>query len=270
MRRLEEGKAALLRHRFDDIEQLRRHLHMVDSSTLLFYRDPTLTLQTGSPVLVEITFQSSEQTRVLRASVLARAEGQGLWLEIPNTRFARDVHDHGILPRRGRRLGTDELVRMKRSTGSEYTVRLLDLSIGGARIGGGLPPTLGKGQTVGISIAAPEAGRAPEITRGRVVMWSRLASRKSRMSSPGRVRSKMLCGSIRISPTRFSGSSSEHVGPAGTEVGGSPAASLPAAEKTRARRYARAADDRLGERVTGVRSPGVRGRAILPEYGLRA
>src|SRR5438105_246581 len=169
MRRLEEGKAALLRHRFDDVEQLRRHLHVVDSSTLLFYRDPTLGLSTGSPVLVEIAFQSSEQTRVLRASVLARAEGQGLWLLVPNTRFARDVHDHGIQARRGRRLGTDELIRMKRSNGSEYMIRMLDLSIGGARIGGGLPPDMHKGQTVGISIAASEPGKAPEVTRGRVV-----------------------------------------------------------------------------------------------------
>ena len=142
---------------------------MVDGSTLLFYRDPTLGLSTGSLALVEIAFQSSEQTRVLRASVLARAEGQGLWLAIPNTRFARDVNDHGIRPRRGRRLGTDELVRMKRSNGSEYMIRLLDLSIGGARIGGGLPPSLEKGQTVGISIAAADPAKAPEVTRGRVV-----------------------------------------------------------------------------------------------------
>ena len=42
MRRLDERKAALLRHRFDNVEQLRRHLHVVDGSTLLFYRDPTL------------------------------------------------------------------------------------------------------------------------------------------------------------------------------------------------------------------------------------
>jgi len=169
MRRLDERKAALLRHRFDNVEQLRRHLHVVDGSTLLFYRDPTLGLSTGSLALVEIAFQSSEQTRVLRASVLARAEGQGLWLAIPNTRFARDVNDHGIRPRRGRRLGTDELVRMKRSNGSEYMIRLLDLSIGGARIGGGLPPSLEKGQTVGISIAAADPAKAPEVTRGRVV-----------------------------------------------------------------------------------------------------
>ena len=48
-------------------------------------------------------------------------------------------------------------------------VRLLDLSIGGARIGGGIPAQLVPGTVVALTIAPPEAGRAPEITRGRIV-----------------------------------------------------------------------------------------------------
>ena len=166
---MEAKKSILLRHRFDDLDQLRKHLHVVDGSTLLFFRDPSLTTTTGSPVLLEVAFQSSEQTRALRATVLARAEGQGLWLAIPNTRFARDVHERGLSTRKGRRLGTDEMVRMKCAGGGDYMVRLLDLSIGGARIGGGIPAQLGAGNVVALAIAAPEAGRAPEVTRGRIV-----------------------------------------------------------------------------------------------------
>jgi len=166
---MDAKKAILLRHRFDDVEQLRRHLHVVDGSTLLFFRDPRLTIGTGSPVLVEVAFESSEQTRSLRATVLARAEGQGLWLVVPNTRFARDVHERGLSARKGRRLGTDEMVRLKRPGGGECMVRLLDLSIGGARIGGGLPAQLAKGNVIALTIAAPESGRAPEIARGKIV-----------------------------------------------------------------------------------------------------
>ena len=48
-------------------------------------------------------------------------------------------------------------------------VRLLDLSIGGARIGGGIPAQLAPGTVVALTVAPPEAGRAPEVTRGRIV-----------------------------------------------------------------------------------------------------
>src|SRR5207253_7503843 len=80
---MDAKKTILLRHRFDDVEQLRRHLHEVDGSTLLFFRDPTLSAPTGAGALVELAFESSEQTRVLRATVLARAEKQGLWSPFP-------------------------------------------------------------------------------------------------------------------------------------------------------------------------------------------
>ncbi len=165
---MEAKKAILLRHRFDDVEQLRRHLHVVDGTTLLFFRDPHLDVPTGAQALLELAFESSEQTRVLKAIVLARTD-QGLWLAVPNTRFARDVHERGLSPRKGRRLGVDESVRLKRAGGGDYMVRLLDLSIGGARIGGGLPAQLAPGNVVALTIAPPETGRAPEITRGRIV-----------------------------------------------------------------------------------------------------
>jgi len=166
---MDAKKTILLRHRFDDVDQLRRHLHEVDGSTLLFFRDPLLSASTGANALLELAFESSEQTRVLRATVLARAEGQGLWLAVPNTRFAREVRERGLSPRKGRRLAVDESIRLKRVGGSEYMVRLFDISMGGARIGGGLPGQLVRGNAVVLTLPAPEGGRAPEVTRGQVV-----------------------------------------------------------------------------------------------------
>src|SRR5437868_5769744 len=166
---MDAKKTILLRHRFDDVEQLRRHLHEVDGSTLLFFRDPTLSAPTGAGALVELAFESSEQTRVLRATVLARAEKQGLWLAVPNTRFAREVRERGLSTRKERRLGVDESVRLKRIGGAEYMVRLLDISMGGARIGGGLPAQLACGNLVQLTLPAPDSGRAPEVTRGKIV-----------------------------------------------------------------------------------------------------
>src|SRR5438874_7524046 len=164
-------KTVVLRHRFDDVEQLRRHLHEVDGGTLLFFRDPRLALPDGANALVELAFESSEQTRVLRASVLARAEGQGVWLAVPNTRFAREVRERGLQTRKGRRLGADESIRLKRADGLEYMVRLFDISIGGARIGGGLPAQLVVGSAVALTLPPSESGRAPEITRGKIA-WT--------------------------------------------------------------------------------------------------
>ena len=39
-----KAKAILLRHRYDNLEQLRRHLHVVDGATLIFFRDPKLSV----------------------------------------------------------------------------------------------------------------------------------------------------------------------------------------------------------------------------------
>jgi len=56
---------------------------------------------------VEIVFDTTEETRVVRTTMLARAEGLGLWLAMPNTRFAREVKESGLVARKGRRVGSD-------------------------------------------------------------------------------------------------------------------------------------------------------------------
>jgi hypothetical protein len=163
--------STLLRHRFSSVEQLKAHLHAVDGRSVLFFRDPTLMIAPGAPVLLEILFAQSEQTRVVRSTLVARTEGQGSWLAMPNTRFARDVQDRGLVQRRWRRVGTDRPMRARWPDGSEQMVTLLDLSIAGARIGGGLSRGLEPGCEVDLRLASAEVGLSPDLGRATVV-WS--------------------------------------------------------------------------------------------------
>jgi hypothetical protein len=160
-------KAALLRLRFPSLDQLRAHLHVEDNATLLFLRDPALDLPGGAPALLEIAFDTIAETRMVRTMALARVEGLGLWLAMPNARFARDVKERGLIPRKGRRIGTDRSLKLKREDGSEYMVLMLDMSLAGVRIGGGLPP-LGPGELVTLRLASPEAGEPAQLGRGRI------------------------------------------------------------------------------------------------------
>jgi hypothetical protein len=161
-------KAALLRLRFPSIEQLRAHLHVEDNATLLFLRDPALDLPGGSPALLEIAFDATAETRVVRTTALARVNGLGLWLAMPNARFARDVNERGLIPRKGRRIGIDRSLKLKRDDDSEYMVLMLDMSIAGVRIGGGVPAQIATGETVSLRLASPEAGEPPQLGRGRI------------------------------------------------------------------------------------------------------
>jgi hypothetical protein len=164
----QQKRAVLLRQRFDAAEQMRKHLHVVEGTTLFFFRAPSLELAIGATVLLEFCLETSDQTRLLRGSVLARAEELGWWLQFPSTRFARDIEAQGLVSRRGRRVGTDRLVRLRRGR-NEYLGMMLDVSQGGARIGGGLPPGLATGEEMDIVLAAPERGEPPELGRAKVV-----------------------------------------------------------------------------------------------------
>jgi hypothetical protein len=159
-----------LRLRFASVDQLRAHLHVEDNATLLFFRD-ALDLAAGTNALIEMVFDNSEETRVVRTAVLARAEGMGLWLAVPDARFAREVKERGLLPRRGRRLGVDRFLRLRRESGAESMVNLVDVSLAGARIGGGVPASLAPGDRVDLKLASTEVGETPEIGQARVV-WA--------------------------------------------------------------------------------------------------
>jgi hypothetical protein len=164
-----DRRSVMLRQRFESIEQLKAHLHVADGRSLLFFRDPGLNLAAGALVLVELVFANSEQTRVVRANLVARSEAQGSWLATGNARFAREVRESGLVPRRGRRLGADLPLRIRRLDGSEHLVTLLDLSISGAHIGGGLPRSLARQSEMDLRLACNELGQTPELGRAKVV-----------------------------------------------------------------------------------------------------
>lgn len=163
-----QSKTTLLRLRFASLDQLRAHLHVQDNATVLFFRDPALELAAGAPALLEMVFDSSEQTRVVRTAALARVEGMGLWLMMPHARFAREVRERGLVPRRARRLGADRFVRMRREQGTDHLVQMQDVSLGGARLSGGIPASLAVNEDVTLKLASPEPGETPELGSARV------------------------------------------------------------------------------------------------------
>jgi PilZ domain len=158
----------LLRQRFAALAQFRAHLQTMDGSTLLFFRDPATSLAIGAEALLEIAFDNSEDTWVVRAKVVVRAEGQGLWLVVPTARFAREALEGDLVVRKGRRLGAEKVLRLRRQSGSQYLVMLADLSLGGARISG-VPPGLARDDLVEIALAAPQPGEPVDPIAARVV-----------------------------------------------------------------------------------------------------
>lgn len=160
-------KTTLLRQRFATVAQLRAHLRAMDGSTLLFFRDPSAGLAIGAEALLEIAFDNSEDTWVVRAKVLVRAEGQGLWFAVPNAHFARETREGDLVVRKGRRLGAERVMRLRRQSGGQHLVMLADLSLGGARISG-VPPGLGRDDLVEIALATPQAGEPSDPIAARV------------------------------------------------------------------------------------------------------
>ena len=127
----------LLRHRFETITELQKHLHALEGRSFLFFRSEGLSLAGGARVLLEVSFNSNEQQTLLRGAVLGRVEGAlpGLWLEFPDTRLLKKADEGGIVARKQRRVGCDVLIEV-RKPGSPSLGRLVDLSIGGARLAG--------------------------------------------------------------------------------------------------------------------------------------
>ena len=139
----------------------------MEGSTLLFFRDPSAPLAIGAEALLELAFDNSEDTWVVRAKVLARAEGQGLWLAVPTARFASEMREDGLVARKGRRLGAERVVCLRRQSGAKHLVMLADLSLGGARISG-VPPGLTRHDLVEITLATPQPGEPMDPIAARV------------------------------------------------------------------------------------------------------
>ena len=136
---MEARAATLLRSRFDSPAQLGKHLHIVNERTLFFFRATPKDVIVGGRIALEISFQSSEQIIVMRGTARSQTMGlqPGLWLEFPDTgRLARRTEDPaGLTNRKQRRIGCDTLVEVRLGAASTLT-RMLDVSMGGARLAG--------------------------------------------------------------------------------------------------------------------------------------
>ncbi len=121
----------LLRHRFETLAQVREHLHVHDGRSLFYFRETALKAEGGDRALLEIT--TPEQQMLLRGVVVSR-DISGFWLDLPDGRLARRLVEGGLAQRRQRRVPMDLLVELKSRT--SRVGRLLDVSMGGARLGG--------------------------------------------------------------------------------------------------------------------------------------
>ena len=121
----------LLRHRFETLAQVREHLHVQDGRSLFYFRDTNLNAQGGDRALLEIS--TSEQQMLLRGAVVSR-DLSGFWLDFPDGRLARRLGEGALSQRRQRRVPMDLLVDLRSRT--SRVGRILDVSMGGARVGG--------------------------------------------------------------------------------------------------------------------------------------
>lgn len=133
---------SMIRYRFETFDQLVRHLHTVENTTLVFVPDERRQPLSGRAVLELQIGETHEQT-VVRGEVVARSEGSmpGAWLQLGDTRLARHLTlRRAFAARREQRLSADHVVQLTAESGSQL-VQLLDVSASGARIRGsrGLP-----------------------------------------------------------------------------------------------------------------------------------
>jgi hypothetical protein len=132
----------LMRYRFDNAAQARRHLHTVEGRQILFFPDPFLDVRDGQAVLLELSFTDSEQTLAVRGEVHSLETGslRGAWVELYALRLIDGMQIACGTPRRlHRRLPADLMVRAERPGVPGSLARLADISAGGARVvaGGG-------------------------------------------------------------------------------------------------------------------------------------
>ncbi len=161
----------LLRYVFDSCAQLRRHARATEGRVLLFYADPLLHGAVGEAIVLELAFAGSDQSITVGARVHARTAGEisGVWLELHGAHVMEDVRVALHTPRRKQRrvaCDFDSMVRVQTARALNSVGRLIDVSVGGARLAG-----VAAGLIAGDEISFGELG-APAGIRARVV-WAR-------------------------------------------------------------------------------------------------
>ena len=146
---MERQPATLLKARFAELPQLQKHLHAVEGRTLFFFREAAPRLVGADRVIVEFSLATSEQVSTLRGIVLGRVDAtdgaqSGAWIEFPDTRLARRLERgaSALATRQHQRVICDLLVEVRQGTHS-FLARMMDASLGGARVLGATAPRVG-------------------------------------------------------------------------------------------------------------------------------
>jgi hypothetical protein len=159
---------APLRYRFDHLDQARAHVVRAGEHSLFFFRHPRLSLQAGSSVQMEWTFQNAEPARMLHGVAVENVDRCGAWMELFDTRPLRELRTLQNI-RRHRRMATDLPVQVER--GSEIQEgRLLDVSAGGARIAG--PAGLARGDLLQLRMPARDGEGLYQDLGNAYVAWA--------------------------------------------------------------------------------------------------
>jgi len=173
-----EKPATLLKVRFGEVPQLHKHLHVVEGRTVFFFREPAARLIGGERVIVEFSLASSEQVSTLRGSVLGRVNGEGgqigAWIEFPDAKLARRL-ERGAAAlgmRQHQRVTCDLLIEVKQGRHA-FLARMMDVSMGGARILGATAPRVGamplrQGATIELRIMGPVEPFPSDLGRAEV------------------------------------------------------------------------------------------------------
>jgi len=172
---MEARAKGMLRMRFEELAQLRNHLHLFDGRTLLFCRDPKRILQARYPVTVELLVTRGGLATTLSGTVLTRVgEGtpsSGAWLVFSDTKLARRLAaaGSGLPARQQPRFACDFLAEVN-YLDTPFLCRIEDVSVGGARLGGaaGLCP----GMEIEVRVRGAGPGLPNRVVRAIVMRAS--------------------------------------------------------------------------------------------------
>jgi hypothetical protein len=213
---VERQPATLLKARFAELSQLHKHLHTLDGRTVFFFREAAPRLVGADRVIVEFSLANSEQVSTLRGTVLGRVDADGAqtgaWIEFPDTRLARRVERgaSALATRQHQRVICDLLVEVRQGAHS-FVARMMDASMGGARMLGATAPRIGAmplraGAGLSLKLVGAVSPFPAELGRADVVRTDQntgeLAVRWVRSDPVVRAASLKLIDAIRRSWTR--------------------------------------------------------------------
>lgn len=186
----------LIRYRFDTLEQLAKHLHVMPTATWLFVSEPRIAAARVRTVLVELSVRETRQQTVVRGEPVAPPleAPPGVWLELSEhhlPRLARSLSP--FMARRDPRVSGHQPLKLRGHLGEQLIAELLDVGAGGLRVRS--PRELLAGDTYLVRLMdAPPSGA--DLGPAQVVR-SRGGEAGLRFAAPGTVQVMRYIGSLR-------------------------------------------------------------------------